>query len=543
MSTEPEWESILGHLDNLEDWVRITELREAAANILVGSTVDPLNVLFDPQREEPYDYEHSRVDPLIPANLHAKQWEALGRQERFRWLFWANQSGKTTLGAIDTALLALGRHPNQQWEPPLLIWASALTWNLWENILLPELLTWIPPDRLIDYPEPRQVSTKRTILVRADNGRVSRIVGKSAEQGASKYQSARVHHVWMDEEHPEPVYDEIQPRLLRHHGTTLTTATPLLGLTWIYHRIYVPWKRGQSRIHFCSHAGLADNPAITPEAVEQITKEFENDPAQAAARLYGHFAIPSGIALLFDPERHLVDFGPERRKIAAEEKWRHICGVDFGYWRFAFVHGVVDPEARCTIVGEIFSQKEDLKRRAERIDEHLSDWGAPASTRLWGDAANPTDIVELNRELALIGSPYRVRPVRAENKARRASITLLNNLLGRESMFVSKSVASEQHWRLGQSAATEGRPQIGSRLLYEAGQWRYPKPKEGEAQKQDPDDHTADGADMIAAWRYMTMSHYGPLEEKVEVEVKRKNFDYGLEEMNKRVAGADWDPL
>jgi hypothetical protein len=61
---------------------------------------------------------------------------------------------------------------------------------------------------------------------------------------------------------------------------------------------------------------------------------------------------------------------------------------------------------------------------------HLESWGAPPSTRLWGDIANRTDIAELNKELDRIASPYRVCAVQAESKARVAGVTLLNHLLG-----------------------------------------------------------------------------------------------------------------
>jgi hypothetical protein len=66
---------------------------------------------------------------------------------------------------------------------------------------------------------PRMHSTKRDIVIFADNGTESLITGKAAQQGADQYQSARVHRVWLDEEHPEAVYDEMQPRLLDSAAT------------------------------------------------------------------------------------------------------------------------------------------------------------------------------------------------------------------------------------------------------------------------------------------------------------------------------------
>lgn len=504
----------LGDTDAVLREYDVIRLMDAATIGLRGERegqIDPLAVLLDPAfTETAWFYEHSKTEPTIPGNLHPKQLEALGADARHRLLLWGNQTGKTTVGAVDMALLALGRHPHQKWEPPIVGWASALTWDLWETIMLPELLTWLPPDRVLDAPEARAKSMKRTILVRADNGSVSRIVGKSAEQGSAKYQSARVHRVWLDEEHPESVWNELLPRLLRFGGDTLTTATPLLGLTWLYYRLYQGWKAGTEDGVWVSHAGLADNPSITAAAIAALEHELQADPAQLAARLYGHFAQPSGIAIQFDPNRDLETWTPGMMEVVQEKAWTHLCGIDFGYWRFAFVHLVVDRAGRGHVVREVFGQKWGATERAKAVHEHLTHWKAPRQTRIWGDAANPTDILEMNRELMRIESPYRVAPVEAENKARAASVTLLNSLFARQALILRRDLGDGQKWRLGQSAASDGVPQVGSRLRYEIGAWRYPEPKDGQAQKQDPDDHTADGADMIAALRYAVMSHYRP---------------------------------
>ena len=530
------------NLDNVESWAHLTELEEATASVFRGGDVDPIRELMDPDVTGQWEYEGSRTELSVPGQLHPRQLEALHNKARFRWLFWANQTGKTTVGAVDLVLTALGRHPNQKWEPGILLWASALTWDLWENILLPELLTWIPDGRIIDAPEPRVRSTKRVILVRADNGSVSRIVGKSAEQGAAKYQSARVHKIWMDEEHPESVYDEVQPRLLRFGGEVITTATPLLGLTWMFHRIYQPWKRAELDDHYCSHAGLADNPSIAKEAIIAISKEFDSDPAQAAARLHGQFATPSGVALQFNPTKHMETWGEGQTKTANEQNWVHLCGVDFGYWRFAMVHLLVDRAGRAHVVGEIFSQKENLTQRAKKVHDRLQRWGAPDGTRLYGDAANPTDITEINREFSRLGSPYRVRAVRAENKARQASVTLVNRLLARGALIFARRLNHTGRWRLGQSAAHDGRKTTGSRLMFEMAQWRYPRPKDGGVQAQDPDDTTADGADCIAALRYACMSHFRAAEFDVPLKPRRKNYDNTLDKLNERFKdGEDYD--
>lgn len=491
--------------------------------------------------ESPWFYEDSSTENLIPGSLHAKQNEALAAEHKHRWLFWGNQVGKSTCGAVDCVLLALGRHPDQRWEPGVTIWASALTWDMWEQILLPELLTWIPRDRLIEAPPAKQKSTKRTILIRADNGQVSRIIGKSAEQGPGKYQSARVHQVWFDEEHPEAIYDEVLPRLLRFGGRTINTMTPLLGLTWVYHRIYEPTMRmGGSRDHYISHAGLADNPGISSEEIEALKRELAGNPQQLAARLHGKFMRSEGLVIKLDHQHNLQSFkAADVRRLIQEQGWKIHGGIDFGSWRFSFILGAVDRAGRLWVMEEMFSQRETLEVRARKIDALLNAF-LPPSTKIQirGDAANPTDIAELNATFQRLNMPWRVSAVANENKARDIAAQRINNLLARRALVIRREIGHGARWKLGQSAARDGREVVGSRLLYEIGAWAYPKPKPGEVQVQDPDDATADGADMIAALRYMVMSILRPPKPK-KVSARERlqrlggdvsSFDFGFED-------------
>ena len=75
----------------------------------------------------------------------------------------------------------------------------------------------------------------------------------------------------------------------------------------------------------------------------------------------------------------------------------------------------------------------------------------------------------------------------------------------------------------------------GSRLMWEVRNWRYPEPREGQAQPQDPEDDTADGADCIAALRYI-VSGYLRAAPAPKVEPKfDRNVDTRLERMSQRM--------
>lgn len=488
---------------------------EAVRTVMPGEQgVDPLrDRLHAGSFVEPFwenDYGH--VGPQ-PGQLHAKQVEARTCGARHRFLFWGNQSGKTSFSGSDFAEIALGRHPvYSSWAnftPPVTLWASALTWELWETVQLPELLSWLPHDRIIDAPEPFAKSMKRRIVIRADNGKESVIEGKSAEQGRAKYQARRIHGIWFDEEHPESIWYEARTRLVRFGGITLHSMTPLKGFTWVYHEIYEPWRKGEFPADdvYCSHAGLADNPANTREEIEAFTHTLRHNKALREAKLHGAFVAPEGLALSFDPSRHFQHWADDEiRAAVADERLKPFAGIDFGSWRFAFVLCAADRAGRAHVLDEHFSHREDLTTRAKALAQLLQRYGIEPGVRIWGDAANQQDIIELNAAWKRLGHSYRVMPVAAEGKARAASVERLNDLLGRQALLFRRGLGSGLTWRLGMDAAHDGHPVTGSRLLWEVQNWSYPEMAEGKAQKQDPDDNTADGSDAIAGLRYAVMS-------------------------------------
>jgi phage terminase large subunit-like protein len=493
--------------------VEDADLADAATAPLaaVATRVDPLRRLLDPRFVDvTWNDEEGRV---YPGARHPKQIEAGSSTARSRWLFWGNQTGKTTWGAQEAALLALGRHPFlQRWQPPLVGWASALTWELWENILLPELLLWIPQGRIVRAPPPFRHSQVRSIEIRADNGKISRIVGKAAQQGPALYQSERLHFFWGDEEHPKSIRDEVQPRLLRNNGVEWYTMTPLKGLSWVYHQVYKPFQEGKSdpAAHYVSHAGVADNPSISAEAIAFLTEELKHNPSQLAARLHGTFMKPEGLALPFDETRNLEDLS-DGEMVQLIRAGRVYAGLDFGLWRFALVVAVVDREGSMHVVEELFSQRETTDSRAKQLHTLLVSLGAPRGTLIAGDCANPQEILDLNTALSKLKSPYRVSGVTMENKARIPGVKRLENMLNRGAMLIRRNIAEKSDWLLGYNASKPGIPMLGSRLLWEINSWAYPVARDEDAiQKDDPDDRTADGADMMAALRYLVMTWWNP---------------------------------
>lgn len=487
-----------------------------------GDRIDPLQRLFDPLHIDRFwHYEYSHIGEM-PGKLHKKQLEMLHNPAVHRWSLWGNQTGKTTVGAVDMVLSALGRHPLQlaglEPMPPFTGWASALNWELWEKILLPELLSWIPVWRLVDSPPPLARSTKRDVIITADNGTQSRITGKAAEQGPAAYQSARVNKVWLDEEHPEEVWNEMQPRLLRYHGRTIATMTPLLGMTWVYGRMYAPSKAGQlsEKRHFYSHAGVADNPGVDEESLNEMKEELKNNPSQLESRLHGHFTRPEGAVLPWDTKKHQTeeDISPDDTKmLVLRHRGAWYGTLDLGKWRFHFTLSVANSDGELLLLDEYFSQGEDVDVRAKGIDALCKKWRVPTgdamnSISIPADCADPKGISDLNEAFERIGSKISVYPIDGELKNVKAGINRCESMLNRGAVKVRLGMGHDMLWYLGRSSNKKGHPVYGSRWKWEIANWQYVKTEDGKIQKDEPDDKSADGADAMDGFRYLIMQFF-----------------------------------
>ena len=281
--------------------------------------------------------------------------------------------------------------------------------------------------------------------------------------------------------------------------------------------------------------------AVSLEAIERRKGLYAHIPAMYESRVRGISPRQAtGVALGFVESDHM-EHTP--RSALSDQKWPMFAGIDFGAWRFAFVLAAADRARRLHVLAEHFSQQETLTVRAKALHELLSEHGAPPRTPIWGDSANPQDIMELNAAFKKLGSPYVVRAVAkvsAEGKSfRSACVERLNDLLGRRALLFDRRLGAGQQWYKGASVASQGRMVAGSRLLWEIRNWRYPSRQEGRAQHQDADDNTADGADAIAALRYLVMSWWRAATFHAPPKKAVRNRDTGLEERLARIARND----
>jgi hypothetical protein len=239
---------------------------------------------------------------------------------------------------------------------------------------------------------------------------------------------------------------------------------------------------------------------------------------------------PEGVCLRFEPTRHYVDVDDDQvRALVKKPGTKAFAGIDPQWWRFGFTLWIVKTSGVVIRIAELFSQAEVLWVRARKIHELCVDAGfddpSPKTIPIWADAANPQDIAEINLAFRTgwaelddeghetgvwITSKLRVIKVDNDGKLRRVAVQRINNALDKNMLLFRRSVGVGTSWMLGKNAGSEGTETKGSRLMWEVDNWAVPMPKEGEAQDENPDDDTADGADLIASARYALMSHWRP---------------------------------
>ncbi len=159
-------------------------------------------------------------------------------QAKERWIFGGNRSGKTTAAVWEGIAIALGRHPYWKIPVPNYGWVVSVDFPSSRDVIQPEYNRFLPQEMIESW-------NKADQIFKLKNGS---IVGfKSADSGRRKFQGVKRHWIQFDEEpkgrEGEAVYDECKFRLLDYDGITFGAMTPLMGMTWVYERI---WKKAKT---------------------------------------------------------------------------------------------------------------------------------------------------------------------------------------------------------------------------------------------------------------------------------------------------------
>jgi len=283
-----------------------------------------------------------------------KQLEYMTSTSKVVLLQAGNRFGKTCGGITDDIKFALGRHPYQTHEPPVIIWVVGVDFtNHVKSVLLPTLFEWCPEDEI-------ESITKDPPIIKFKNG--SKIYFKSSDSGRARFQGAKIHRLHIDEEIDKDVVEECRARLIDYGGQMKVTLTPITGAQWV---------RDLAK-HPDTHvirASMLDNPYIDKEAAEDFLATLPE--AIRITREAGDFLALSGIIYpeIQDP---IYWIKPHERPIDRDANI--IMITDPGYRTTASLWIAVCPDDSIIVFQEYYGHERSIiqnSRAIHKMEKHI----------------------------------------------------------------------------------------------------------------------------------------------------------------------------
>ncbi len=299
--------------------------------------------------------------------VHKKQMKFHKCLLKNRWVFGGNRSGKTQCGAVETVWLALGIHPYRENKKNISCWVVSLTRQVQRDVAQSKILYYLPPDKILDIvmtsgkAGSAESGVIDFILVKNAFGGVSRIGFKSCDQGREKFQGTSLDFVWFDEEPPYDIYQECRMRVLDRCGHVFGTMTPLKGLSWVYHEIYL--NENSDPEVWCEEMEWADNPYLSKKEVEAMTISMSEQELET--RRYGKFGQMGGLVYPeFCEDENVIDPFP------IPPQWQARLSIDPGLNNYTSVHWyAVDYDGNIYVVAEHYERGQTVEWHAARIKE------------------------------------------------------------------------------------------------------------------------------------------------------------------------------
>lgn len=243
------------------------------------------------------DYRQTHLVEFFEPNSKI-QAEFYGSLAREGWLFGGERSGKTTPSIVRDINIALGRHklcelglipvPNNGQI------CSEDSEHIIE-VIQQMMLKYLPQDRIVEISNAAKSTSRKKYLIRADNGKISKIVEKSYESGWRKYQGRELNWVHCDEQPPYLVYKELIERLASTKGYFWCSMTPTATLEsggdlWVYREIVQAKQSEPERFEdiWLGYISKWDNKKyLSEEEIARLEEKYGKDSRDAKVRIYG----------------------------------------------------------------------------------------------------------------------------------------------------------------------------------------------------------------------------------------------------------------
>lgn len=431
-----------------------------------------------------------------------------------------NRTGKTTVGAVDTALRFCDWHPFVG-QPPKgrtrRFWIVGVDWEHGiGEVIWPELRRWLPeailPRRSITWYKAKDPEIPKAFVTTTG----WRVDFKSAEAGRSKFQGAKLDGAWGDEEIPGDVAEEIRARLVDRGGSLLVTETPLAGEEWLLELEEQPETLVvTASMSMASQAIVRDvetgelGPMLDPQAVAAFLDELPErqrrvrdlgEPGIREGRVYQewsprvHVLHPEGGALVDAGGRKLYPW-------PIPKGWPRFAAIDFGYANPCAVVVCAEDPASGTLIAERGLYASGMRASAwARVLKGSRSRGTP---RFLPNLAAPLIADHQADERAeLLNAGIPTQPARKDVVPGIESVERylhVRESTGRPKLYLVVHPRGSQPPR---------HPDVGrmdlQKLAWELGRYRYPERGKGKQDARDlplkRDDHAADAIRYLIAY-------------------------------------------
>ncbi|MDE6294219.1 MAG: terminase family protein, partial [Clostridiales bacterium] len=274
---------------------------------------------------------------------------------------------------VETVWLARGIHPYKQ-NKRTDGWVVSLSRRVQREVAQKKILHYLNPDWIADIVMESGKSQNPSggvidyISVKNVFGTISTIGFKTCEAGRDKFAGASLDYVWFDEEPPEDIYDECAMRVVDKKGLLFGTMTPLLGLTFVYKRIYLNSQNDPEVWHIFME--WADNPYLDEKEVERVSAAMTD--AERDVRRFGRFVDARGAVYTeFDERVHVI---PSSTPIPAD--WQDRLSIDPGLNNPLSCHWyAVDYDGNVYVVAEHFEAGKSVDYHARAIKQKCKELG------------------------------------------------------------------------------------------------------------------------------------------------------------------------
>jgi phage terminase large subunit-like protein len=404
---------------------------------------------------------HRRANPLLFFVPHPKQVELMESHLPIRAFLGGNRSGKTTAGVVDDLIQAVDRSclpehllPFKKWEPPFFcrIMAPDFTGTM-EGVIFEKIRQLAPKSQLRGGSWDAAYDKQRRMLW-FENGSWFQFM--SYEQDRDKLGGAALHRVHYDEEPPEQHRVECQFRLIDYSGDELFTMTPLMGMSWMFERLYEPFKKGLLPEASIIEVDMDDNPHLDEETKNRALLGLS--PEERAARKSGNFVHFAGLIYPeFGVDVHVV---PMMEVIP--EDWMVIVGIDPGFRHMAAaVFCAVSPEGDWVVFDEVALQGRTIREVCEEILARNVRWGRTPRWYVIDPAARNTS-AQTGRSDQMEYADYGVVTIAGQNSVV-AGLQRVKGLLVDQRLAVTQNCDNvidqfrKYRWQTPKKSESEGR--------------------------------------------------------------------------------------